>query len=358
MVVVLPADPDYLVARLHGRRARLAEGERLDALCGLHTIGDLAGAVAPGAAYPTIGDFQRGLILQLVQELADFATQLGGKTAAWMAWQRVRYQVENLKVLARALAAKGSWDLARQCLVALPPDLSLNVESLAAADSVEAFVAAAPGGVLREGLEASIEDYQAEPRAIVLESALDRAYFGELLKRSKVLPREARPYAKSIVNQEVDAFHLMLVARGRFNYRLPGEQLARLHIRGTGISQQRFGRMLEAGSLWEIAREAEGRALAPLPKEWSLASEGEGSGSRADLDPATLETLTANRYYQLASRAFRRSHMGLGAVIAFTSLRRIELANLITISEGIRNGMEPAAIRIRLIPNVGGDPHV
>jgi vacuolar-type H+-ATPase subunit C/Vma6 len=44
--------------------------------------------------------------------------------------------------------------------------------------------------------------------------------------------------------------------------------------------------------------------------------------------------------------------MGLGAAIAFTALRRVELANLITISEGIRNGMEPAAIRRRLIPSV------
>jgi vacuolar-type H+-ATPase subunit C/Vma6 len=50
--------------------------------------------------------------------------------------------------------------------------------------------------------------------------------------------------------------------------------------------------------------------------------------------------------------------MGLGAVIAFTALRRVELANLITISEGIRNGMEAAAIRTRLIPGVGEAPHV
>jgi len=42
--------------------------------------------------------------------------------------------------------------------------------------------------------------------------------------------------------------------------------------------------------------------------------------------------------------------MGLGAIVGYAGLRRVEVANLITISEGIRGGMAAEAIRGRLIP--------
>jgi len=42
--------------------------------------------------------------------------------------------------------------------------------------------------------------------------------------------------------------------------------------------------------------------------------------------------------------------MGLGAVVAYAAIRRIELANLITLSEGIRTRVTPDALRQRLIP--------
>ena len=41
--------------------------------------------------------------------------------------------------------------------------------------------------------------------------------------------------------------------------------------------------------------------------------------------------------------------MGLGAVIGYIGLRRIEIANLIAISEGIRQKLSPDTIRRHLI---------
>jgi vacuolar-type H+-ATPase subunit C/Vma6 len=97
--------------------------------------------------------------------------------------------------------------------------------------------------------------------------------------------------------------------------------------------------MLDAGNLREAAQLAVGPVLSRLPED----EEG--------LDAATLETLAWNRYLRLARRAFRNNHMGLGAVVAFTAIRRIEVANLITLSEGIRTDMEPDVIRRRLVPS-------
>jgi len=40
-------DLDYLNARLHGSRARMAEGARLDALCALGSVRELAAEMLP-----------------------------------------------------------------------------------------------------------------------------------------------------------------------------------------------------------------------------------------------------------------------------------------------------------------------
>ena len=76
---------------------------------------------------------------------------------------------------------------------------------------------------------------------------------------------------------------------------------------------------------------------------------GPNDGSMA-VDASTLEGLAWKRFFRLANLAFRQSHMGLGAIMGYAGLRRVEVANLITISEGIRNGMAAETIRGRLIP--------
>jgi vacuolar-type H+-ATPase subunit C/Vma6 len=137
----------------------------------------------------------------------------------------------------------------------------------------------------------------------------------------------------------------MLVVRGRFTYGLPAERLAEFHVSGSAISRKRFCQMLGADTLRDAAKECVGLVLQDLPAEYTMRGQ-----SPQDPQPAELEALAWNRYLRLASRGFRRSHMGLGAVVAYAAIRRIELANLITLSEGIRTEMAPDVIRSRLVP--------
>ena len=75
----------------------------------------------------------------------------------------------------------------------LPPGLALDLDALTAADSLESFIVAVPSGVLRQGLSESVGEFDKAPRALVLEAALDRAYFRELLKRTKALRARLAP---------------------------------------------------------------------------------------------------------------------------------------------------------------------
>lgn len=339
-----PPNLDYLVARLHGRRGQFAEADKLDALCRLRSMTDLVRAVSPRTRFTTAVDFQHGLIHEMVQELEDFAAQLTGAGSTLMTWMRVRCQIENLKVMARAFATGKSFEVARHYLVPLPDDLALDFEALSVADDGESFAMAAPAGLLRDGLAAFASAYEADPSSVVLEAALDHTYFHELLKRTRALPGAARNDSLIIARQEVDTFHLMLAARGCFHYRLRPDSLEMFHVSGSGISLDRFRQMLSAATL----SDAVGLVSNLMLDTWPCAEGRYASG--ADCDAAMLESLAWNRYHRLARRAFRRNHMGLGAVVAFAAIRRIEVANLITLSEGIRTHMPSDAIRRRLIP--------
>ena len=89
------------------------------------------------------------------------------------------------------------------------------------------------------------------------------------------------------------------------------------------------------------AKRVLGRALDELPQ---IPQE-----SPAEVVVPEIERLAWKRFLRLANAAFRHSHMGLGAVVGYLALRRVEVANLITISEGVRVDLPALRTRTRLI---------
>jgi vacuolar-type H+-ATPase subunit C/Vma6 len=176
-----------------------------------------------------------------------------------------------------------------------------------------------------------------------LEAALDRGYLGELLSRATRLPREDLESVIALVQQEADIFHLMLVARGRFHDHLDPPRLLAQHVAGTRLPRARLAAMLNDSSLSAAMRRAVGRALdIAVPDQ---------AGDEVEL-AAHIETLAWNRYRRLANRAFRCGHLGWGAIVGYVGLRRIETANFMTLSEGVRQGVEPDTLHARMIPRV------
>jgi vacuolar-type H+-ATPase subunit C/Vma6 len=344
MTMPVAKDLDFLSARLHGRRARLAEGARLDELSRVGTVAELARTLDPASRLRSARDLQAHLVQECAEELSRLAAGLSGAEAAFLNWQRVRFQLENLKVLARGFSNGLPLERLLPHMAALPDDLALNADALVGATSVEALAEAAPRGPLQEGLRAAREAYQAQPRPFTLETALDRAYLKEALRLALRLAGPERLDVRRLAGQEADIFHLMLVVRGVFHYKLAPERLLPLHLAGSALSGKAFAAMLQARDLQSVAALAVGRVLDAAP---------------AEAEAAALETQAWNRFLRLANALFRHSHMGAGVVIGYAAIRRVELANLITLSEGLRIGLNPRLMRALLIPRHGeGADHV
>jgi len=337
MAAQTATDLDFLAANVHGRRSRLAEGDRLDELCRIRTLPELARALFPEARLATAIHLQRVLVLDQVEELSTIASKVGGASGRLLGWLRMRFRVENLKVLLRGFATGMALPDLQPHLVPLPDDLALDLEVLASAGTIEAFTGVVDPEPLRAGLAQTIDLYNQQPRPFFPEAGLDHGYLTELLARARALPRAHRADVVEMACQEADTFHLALVARGRFVYGLAPAMLQPLHVPGTRITRLLFRQMLGAESLAEATAMAVGLVIDTRP-------------DGADPDASALEALAWNRFYRLANRTFRRSHMGLGAVVAYAAIRRMELANLITLTEGVRAHLPAETIRRRLIP--------
>lgn len=339
-------DMDFLAANIHGRRSHMAEAERLDDLCRIRSVAELARVLFPEAGIFTAVELQRRLVLDIVGELTSIAGHVGGAGGRLFDWLCVRFQVENLKVLARAFSSSMSVPDVLPHLIPLKGDLAMRAEPFLAAGSVEAFAALLPSEVLSESvLRLAAAPYARHPRPFYIEAALDHGYLTELLARTRALPSAARSGVLEIARQETGIFHLALAARGRLTYQVKAEDLAPFIIWRSGVARADVLRMLASADLAELAARAVGHAIDAAP---AFLRGPAGPGRAAD--PSVLEALSWNRFYRVANRAFRRSHMGLGAVVAYASIRRVEVANLISLSEGIRAGAAPEVIRRRLIP--------
>jgi len=340
-------DLDFLVARLHARRSRMAEAERLDGLCRIRSLPDFFRAIFPESELKGLIDFQRLLINELINEFSGFRTYISGPGADLLDWTLVRFQVENLKVLIRICLTKIPFEEVNEHLISLPKEFALNTQGLAKAESPTDFVRLVPKGLLQENLEKALEIYREYPQSFFLEGALDSGYLKELIAKTEELLGEDREIVRFVVYQEADIFNLMLIVRGKFYYGLTPRILRPFYVPGTRIPRTLFASMLNDVDVSTAVNRIAERVI-----DVELLKYGSKEGSNA-IDASILESLAWNRFFRLANLAFRQSHMGLAAIIGYIGLRRVEVANLITISEGIRDGISGETIRARLIPRTG-----
>ncbi len=326
----------------------MAEGVRLTGLCRLRSLPEFARTIFPGSEITNLFDFQRLLVAELIREWSGFRAHMSTTGAALLTWMLVRFQVENLKVLVRVHLAEAPGGDRQPYLLPLPRDLALDVRGLSGAQSLDEFIGLTPKGVLRKSLDQRVRIAPGHTRPFFLEAALDHGYFEELLARVDGLSQD-REIVRPLACQEVDIFHLMLVTRGKFHYGLARETLMPLHVPGTRVPVALFETMLDDQDVSTSVNRVVGRTLDAEPVE-----RRSGADAACAFDGAVVERLAWTRFLRLANLAFRRSHMGLGAVIGYTGIRRMEVANLITISEGIQKGVAPESLRARLIPVTGG----
>ncbi|HOV89525.1 MAG TPA: V-type ATPase subunit [Syntrophorhabdaceae bacterium] len=336
-------DLDYLTALLHARYGKMAVEDRLIELSRLQSLTELYQTIYPDEEIADIGDFQRLCVFNLASEIYNFRKYLSGPGVSLLNWILTHFQLENLKVLLRTFLTGRFLERLDRYIIYLPGELSLDVKNLANASTIDDFIYMMPKGIFQDCMNKALRLYGDYKKPFFFEATLDNAYFSELLRHVNSLSDKDKESIKSLICQEIDIFHLMLIVRGRFIYNLSSDLFKPFHIDGTRLPKRFFNAMIGDPDILSLANRIEHRIIDRLPIEFGKTEEGRGA------DISLLEQQAWRRFYRLSNQAFRGSHMGLGAVMGYIGIRRIEIANLITISEGIRNNALPETTRRRLI---------
>lgn len=333
-------DLAFLCASLHGRRSRLAEMDRLNSLANLSSRQELAHALFPGLELQTQSGIQLSLLQDFVRELEWCIGYLNEAGRALVEALLMRFSIENLKVFVRYILNPAPLQELERFTLALPQDAGPAPANLSRLHSLTELIEGLKG-LPRLWLGDAVLLCGPWDRPFFFEAALDSFYFRELLHRMNRLAKGEQEALRPLIFQEIDCFHLMLFMRGHFHYGLPLDPLIRFHVPNTAIPRHQFAAMNTEPTPLMAAKRVLGRALDELPQ---IPQE-----SPAEVVVPEIERLAWKRFLRLANAAFRHSHMGLGAVVGYLALRRVEVANLITISEGLRVGLPALRTRTRLI---------
>jgi len=161
------------------------------------------------------------------------------------------------------------------------------------------------------------------------------AYYGGLLARHAALPRVHRDGTEVLITTEVALYDILTLFRLKLNYGRSYEQASRFFVPGARHATQ-LDRLFAFPDFGDMVRF--------LPRDLLPGGDASGIATIADLERALWQ-----RFLQLANRAFYTTTGNLASAIAFYTIKRVELANLIQVIEGVRYGLAPGFLRQGLI---------
>ncbi len=323
----------FVAAKLHGMRAKLFEGPRLEALTTLRSPFEMMSAVFPNADVRERRDFERKAVEAHVRDLDRLRVVLGGRDRAFFDWQLERYRIENIKVLLRAWKDKELAGDVTGLIATLPPHYDLPVDRLLASAKLNDFAKALPVRRYELGIERGTAAFNQTRRLFYVEASLDALYFTELKRRAMALSAADQDAIRPLMRREVLIYNVLFTVRARLNLRLEPDDVSPFFA--GGVNPARFEPMLRAGDFAGM--------LAAMPSRRLLLGDAEPK------DAVELQRGLYERLYRAANAAFYGAASYLGVLEGFYYIKRVELANLIRVAELLRQERPAAEIERELI---------
>lgn len=327
MKAKIATDLDFVIAKTRAKHSLIYEGDRLSALVHHRALPDLAHELFPTETFASHTALERRLVVAYADSLAQLWRYMESPRDRLFIALGLRLQIENIKVRLRSYVSGLRLPPESLPVIGLPEPFRWEAEESARPAGVQSILDTIPEPLLRRAAGEAFVLYTDYPVPLYLEAGLDQGYLRILGEAWRDLEAEDRRVTKPLVDLESDIHNLMFVLRARVNFNLDRAMVVRLA--GGGAEDLSPAGWVSAAADGGTVREILARAPAYM--------------QRALIDiPAELgaiEQALWQRFYRTADRVYYRSQFNVGCPYAFAAIKRMELANLITVVEAVRYGL-------------------
>lgn len=320
-------------AQVRARRSRLLTDDDWHRLFDARGL-DRAREVLTGTGYPQVasdtGRAERTLRRRVHRETLSLAERVPTGAAETLRWYASRHDVQDIKLLVRALHYGRPLDQAREGMTVHALD-GREPASWTQARSLRALIEALEGTPYGRALANAWERYQADDRPFYLEVALDLAFGRGLVKRIEALSGSDARDAEWLLGRWLARTNLLSAVRYRALAGIRPEEVVNFCL------HRDFG-----GGLAMVQRVAAGASVRDEAAALGVELSPEGSERDAVLE---LERRTEMLRRDAARRRFARMPFGLGLVLAYLILLEAEVRDLIRLLEAKAQDLDDDDLR-------------
>jgi vacuolar-type H+-ATPase subunit C/Vma6 len=264
------------------------------------------------------------------------------KTAEFLKHYLIRFEVENIKTIIKAVNAELHLEQ-KQAKIYFAPENYFNnlaiIEEALRASSINQVVSTLKKTKYSSALKMGFKSYEENTSTTCFDVLLDKYYYEELWAAFQSLPKKEKPHAYPYVSFQVDSYVLLMLLRSKLlNYDSNWLRIA--------LPTRRF--RLSDKTTEDIVSSADFESALKIVLKTSYAK-------YFDKTQSSQETIS------LAENAFEKAILkqaketrfkeifNVGAVLAFLTKKSFEVRNLTTVSLGVEYGKKPEDIERQLL---------
>lgn len=282
-------------------------------------------------AHVDVGTLHRDAIERLLKEsLVNYMDKIihyfNGKDRQFIQSFYLKYEVDDLKRVARLISIDKDYDHLRDKLVFAGRYRYLNVEQIVKAKSLNELIQALSGTVYEPFLR-NFLDRPVEGALYRLEMSLDKTYFSVLHEGVKHLSLNDRQVFYELYGSWIDMLNLQWIYRGKKYYNLLPEEIFNYTLnRGRKFDYRKIKQFCYARDIEDFVSQARTTPYAFMFK--------------GDPEQDVFMERRMNRYmYFRLKSALHRFRMDISPVLAYLALIEFEMRDIISLIENVRYRM-------------------
>lgn len=237
-----------------------------------------------------------------------------------------RYELENLKVILRAICYCRQLDKTKRLFFPLMKYTNFSTNDLIASKDLSGIIHRLKGTWYYEPLINSFYRFENEGESFPLEMALDLTYYNHLWDIISSLSRQDQKIAKTILGLQLDALNIIWIIRFKKRFLFSPEEILNYSLtNGKYISKKIRKKMAYSVTQTDLISNLEGTPYKKILK---------------GIDDPEIGYVRLLQYILLlVRRNWNRYPFQIGTILGYIFLKEIEIKDLITITEGKRIGI-------------------